>query len=188
MKIQGYHGTTRDTAEKLASGEFSFKDSTNEGDWLGRGVYFFQDAPGRAARWARLITPGHPIGVVQAEIELTDCLDLLDHWWFDALRATYGAFSRTGAASSQEELFVQAGQARLPSTGKLFANFRDRDFIDYYVERSAVMGGPEFNSVRSPFLWGFGLFRESFVFSRSHIQIAVRNPSMISNPKLTLVS
>ena len=49
--VTGYHGTRKDAAERiLAEG---FKKSENDWEWLGHGVYFWQDGPARAKEWAR---------------------------------------------------------------------------------------------------------------------------------------
>ena len=43
ITVTGYHGTTRRFAEKILRDDFVA--SVNEWDWLGHGVYFWQDAP-----------------------------------------------------------------------------------------------------------------------------------------------
>ena len=47
----GYHGTTAQDAQAIL--QSGFRPSTNRYDWLGDGVYFWQDAPARAWEWAR---------------------------------------------------------------------------------------------------------------------------------------
>ena len=49
----GYHGTSNIGARTMCYGKPHFQFSTNTYDWLGSGVYFFQDAPHRAWDWAR---------------------------------------------------------------------------------------------------------------------------------------
>ena len=51
--VFGYHGCTQETASQILSGKI--KDlSPSEGDdhWLGKGIYFWENAPDRAAEWA----------------------------------------------------------------------------------------------------------------------------------------
>ena len=56
-----------------------FQLSRNDYDWLGDGVYFFQDGLLRAWQWARE-RHGDEAAVIGAEIRLVDCMDLLDSW------------------------------------------------------------------------------------------------------------
>ena len=73
--VFGYHGTDPAFAERLIRGEVSIADwspSTNEYDWLGHGIYFWEYAPDRAREWAG------KGGVVGAIIRLGECLDLTE--------------------------------------------------------------------------------------------------------------
>lgn len=55
----GYHGCDRDVAETLLSEDPKFKHSTNDYDWLGSGIYFWENNPKRAMDWARFMAK-HP--------------------------------------------------------------------------------------------------------------------------------
>ena len=49
--VFGYHGTEPQFAERLIRGEIAVADwspSSNEYDWLGHGIYFWEYAPDRA--------------------------------------------------------------------------------------------------------------------------------------------
>jgi hypothetical protein len=63
--LTGHHGTSRQVAETVLSK--GFRASKNPYDWLGDGVYFWQDAPLRAMEWA-VRTFGHDAVVIEAEI------------------------------------------------------------------------------------------------------------------------
>jgi hypothetical protein len=49
--VHGYHGTSVENAESISSE--GFRVSRNDYDWLGKGIYFWQDAPERALSWAQ---------------------------------------------------------------------------------------------------------------------------------------
>lgn len=76
----GYHGTTLEVARKLLQEDFLPSD--NDWEWLGYGVYFWQDAPSRARTWARdwHARKGYdgPVAVIAAKVSLRGFLDLLD--------------------------------------------------------------------------------------------------------------
>jgi hypothetical protein len=78
--ILGYHGCDPAFADTILSGELSIDDwkpSTNDYDWLGHGIYFWEYAPERALNWTnRPNVPGG--GVIGAIIQLGNCLDLTD--------------------------------------------------------------------------------------------------------------
>jgi hypothetical protein len=192
MVIIGYHGTTRERAEQLILDPSKYVLSTNPGDWLGRGIYFWQDAPQRAIVWAkRNGLSDTDIAVVRAEINLEQCLDLFDLQTFRDLRSVYPRFSeyeRRGNYSwSQEELTVQNGVAFFGKTRsaqrKDIVNNRDRALIDWYVEFRRTEG-LETKSVRGVFLYGRAIYEQSFLFDWSHSQVAVIDPSVIGRCQL----
>ena len=52
--VYGYHGCSRDVAEMLLSGkDVSLNSSENDYDWLGSGIYFWEEAPSKALRKLR---------------------------------------------------------------------------------------------------------------------------------------
>ena len=61
-----------------------FRLSQNDYDWLGDGVYFFQDGLFRAWQWAR-DRHGDDAAVIGADIRLVDCMDLLGVSWNEVL-------------------------------------------------------------------------------------------------------
>ena len=75
LRAIGYHGTSRRAARVVLRD--GFRTSRNEYDWLGDGVYFFQDAPNRAREWAAQRYGSDGV-VIRSIIRLDDCMDLLD--------------------------------------------------------------------------------------------------------------
>jgi hypothetical protein len=74
--VLAYHGCALETAQKLLGGS-SFVPSKKDYDWLGAGIYFWENDVLRAYQWAIEARRGfkHP-SVVGAVIELGSCLDL----------------------------------------------------------------------------------------------------------------
>ena len=50
--ILGFHGTTKDRADNIFAGRSGFYASTNDYDWLGNGMYFWENNLERAKQWA----------------------------------------------------------------------------------------------------------------------------------------
>jgi hypothetical protein len=162
-RVLGYHGTSRSGLEGiLANG---FIASANEYDWLGSGIYFFQDAPHRAEHWAHQMHD-EP-GVVRAEISLEGCLDLLDIAWFSFLNEAH-------------DLYVaRAKRLGLPLPRQTTGAHRlDCAVIDYAVDLLRA-AGTVISSVRGAFGEGRSAFPNSALLDLSHVQIAVRDPSVI---------
>lgn len=164
MEAVGFHGTSQAAAASiLANG---FNPSRNAYDWLGDGVYFFQDAPMRAREWAR-DRFGDDAAVLRATIDLDGCMDMLDVGWHDLLR---GAFDELRTALAELGLALP-----IQSDG---AHRRDNAAVNLVVqllrERGTVI-----RSVRSSFAEGAALFVGSAFRTRSHVQISVRDLTVI---------
>jgi hypothetical protein len=164
MRAIGYHGTSAEAAQRiLASG---FEISRNEYDWLGDGAYFFQDAPARALEWARQRFEDDA-AVIGAEIDLEGCIDLLDVRWHTVIQESHTDLLRRLKASAQPLPRQTRGAHRL-----------DRAVINRTVG-VLESHGIVVRTVRAAFVEGEPLFPGSALWSRAHVQIAVRDPAAI---------
>lgn len=98
--IVGYHGTDAATADDLVAGK-PFGPSTNDDDWLGHGIYFWEYAPQQAWWWADRRAPKHP-AVIGAMIRLGRCLDLLDPGNVPVLREAHRGLTSDLQAAKQK--------------------------------------------------------------------------------------
>ncbi len=89
IEISGYHGTSQIKAASILKN--GFRASDNDYDWLGTGIYFFQDAPLRAKQWATQQHPENP-AVICAIVKLDNCIDLFDIGWQPLLKNVYNLF------------------------------------------------------------------------------------------------
>ncbi|HEX6042509.1 MAG TPA: hypothetical protein VFZ20_31010 [Longimicrobium sp.] len=160
----GYHGTSDAAARRILSSGFEI--SRNDYDWLGDGAYFFQDAPMRALEWARQRYGDHA-AVIGAEIDLRNCVDLIDAKWHEVVRESYTDLVSRLQASAQPLPRQTHGAHRL-----------DREVIN---RMTAVLEsrGVLVRVVRAAFAEGDPLFPGSALWSQSHIQVAVRDPAAI---------
>src|ERR1700741_1090166 len=97
--IVGYHGCTEPFARALLLGRRPIRDwepSTNDWDWLGDGIYFWEHAPERALRWARERFGGRRQrpAVLGAYIQLGRCFDLPNEAMTSGLGETYERLAR----------------------------------------------------------------------------------------------
>lgn len=188
--VLGFHGCDAEIGERLLRGEIAHLDpSTNKHDWLGNGIYFWENDPLRAWEFAEdqkkkpHTSKGHvktPF-VLGAVIDLGLCLNLADRTALDELKVAQRVLRAT---------YQQSGEPPPKNVGKdMGARFLDRAAIEMLhalrkrvsdeAEAAGEPGLPQYDSVRSPFPEGGPLYRGAGFRSRNHIQIAVRNLACI---------
>lgn len=86
--VLGFHGCEENVAQKVLRLQDCLKPSANDYDWLGHGVYFWENDPLRALEWAEKRSKGHP-SVIGAVIDLGNCLSILER---DAIRSLQEAY------------------------------------------------------------------------------------------------
>ena len=92
--IYGFHGLDRDIAIQILNQEIDFKPSTNDYDWLGDGIYFWENNIERANQYAiksslrqgSTIKTPFALGTI---LDLGNCFDLLDQKYLDFLNIAY---------------------------------------------------------------------------------------------------
>lgn len=165
MEARGYHGTSAEAAQAIMLE--GFKLSRNRYDWLGDGVYFFQDGHARARTWAQERWPD--AAVTEVGIELEDCLDLLDPAWFEVISNAFDAVVAAYAARGQP----------LPRQHGLVHGM-DRVVINYACTL-LEQEGMRVASVRGAFQEGRPAFPGSALTCLAHVQIAVRDLTALSS-------
>ncbi len=176
----GFHGLDRDIAMQILNQEIDFKPSTNDYDWLGDGIYFWENNIERANQYAiksslrqgSTIKTPFALGTI---LDLGNCFDLLDQKYLDFLNIAY---------QELEKLFKEKGN-KLPmnsSFGKDDFDFKKRELdcaVIRYAHQIAKESGYEFDSVRAAFWEGAPLYRGACFKRENHIQIAILNPDCI---------
>ena len=87
--VFGFHGCDEEVGHAVIAGTMPLKASVNAYDWLGHGIYFWDNAPFRAWQFAseqkkrgRIKKPF----VVGAILDLGHCMDLLDIYYHETLK------------------------------------------------------------------------------------------------------
>lgn len=174
----GFHGCDQSVADAVLSGTTHLKRSRNVYDWLGEGVYFWENSPSRALEYAtelrdrprrggpKVKTPA----VVGAIIELGYCLNLLDAEFLALLAQAYTDIKRDHEAIGVALPVNSQDRLRRPL---------DCAVINAMQQTRVDKGLRPFDSVRAAFAEGGDLFPGSGITGRHHIQIAVLMRSSI---------
>jgi hypothetical protein len=168
-KIVGHHGTSKRIADQVLSQ--GFLTSKNSYDWLGDGVYFWQNAPLRALNWATK-TFGADGVAIEADIEVRDFINLLDTEWMSWLTDVHDQY-----------LFEIKKKGQAPPLQTERAHRLDREVINFGIT-ILEQGGHTVRGVIGSFREGRPVFPNSALYSESHVQIAVRDLSLISNCRI----
>lgn len=177
----GYHGCDRETGEKVLSGEVELRASTNDYDWLGEGIYFWENDPLRALDWARTVLKHgkksrarveEPF-VIGAVIQMGNCLDLMQaqsiRWLRDAhaeLKAVYAGLEKPLPVNRMIK-------------GELVLRRLDCAVIQFLHHDREENNLPAFDTVRAAFPEGTPLYETAGFLERTHIQICVRHPCSV---------
>jgi hypothetical protein len=174
--VLGFHGCDKNVGESVLSGKSKLKPSENSYDWLGHGIYFWENNPKRALDYANLIKSNPERGkskinapfVIGAIIDLGRCLNLMETKSIEILAQGYNSLIES----------CQKAQFPPPQNHGLLKHL-DCAVINTIHKFYEKEQKPPFDSVRGLFLEGEKVYTGAGFFKESHIQICVRNPNCI---------
>lgn len=102
--VIGFHGCDESILTKVINGQDNLQKSENVFDWLGHGIYFWQNSKNRAMEYAREAQnrPNSKIktpAVLGAIIDLGHCMDLIDSEFLLELKEGYRALKKSRLAA-----------------------------------------------------------------------------------------
>jgi hypothetical protein len=180
--VLGFHGCDESVGMDVLTNKSKHLElSENAYDWLGSGIYFWENDPERAMQFATegmdgKVTKGKikkPF-VGGAVIDLGLCCNLFDQ---AALEELQQAHKRLKALFDEHQLILPSNE----KTQRM--RYLDREVIEHMHElRENVDGGvtlPRYQTVRSGFVEGVPLYEGTMICEKNHVQIAVRDTSCI---------
>lgn len=176
FQVIGYHSCDKELGMRVLTGQDTLRPSGNRWDWLGSGVYFWEQNPYRALEYANECAAGKqkfagkiekPF-VLGAIIELGNCLNLVEPTSLEIVQVAYKGLKKT----------IKEINGRMP------VNNGDNRALDcavmQFVHQSNLNENlPAYDTVRCPFQEGVTLYEGSNFTTRLHLEIAVRNPETI---------
>jgi hypothetical protein len=169
-----FHGCEASLAHDLAAGKSTLQQSKNAYDWLGHGVYGWEDSPERAWQWAHEAAQKgalHEPAVIGMVIDPGNCLNLVDTEALQLVKKAYAEYQRTCQASGMPEAKNRGSEFK--------ARFLDCAVFETLHAARILNKLPHFDTVRGFFIEGSELYPGAGLRDRDHIQLCVWNPRCI---------
>jgi len=178
--VLGFHGCELSEQSRLINDPSYVRSSNNSYDWLGHGMYFWENNPQRAMSWAEQKKKSGTLkepAVVGAVLYLNRCLDLLDSTNIELLRKSYILFKLD---SEKLDKPVPSNINHPSDAGKdKVLRFLDCAVIEYTHSFLKSKNEPPFDSVRAAFVEGEPIYPGAGFNEKTHIQICIINPDSI---------
>ncbi len=178
--VIAFHGCDIETYENVLYKHQHLTSSNNDYDWLGNGIYFWEQNLERAWQWAndkaRNVKSGTKTpAVIGAVIDLGCCLNLTDGKSINILKKQYEIF--------EIEMFIAGKDMPINKNVKnntdVLLRQLDCAVIENLHEERRGNGEFLFDSVRGIFFEGNAIYKGSEFREKTHIQLCIRNPNCI---------
>lgn len=176
FSVVGFHSCDKEVGFKVLTGTDDLLGSKNSWDWLGEGVYFWEQNPARALEYAiesaqlkqfNKIPIKTPF-VLGAIIELGNCLNLVETNSLQILSTAYHGLKKV----------VEEAGKKMPENKK-DNRALDCAVIQYIHQSIKEQGEMPFDTIRCAFPEGEEAYPGSAITSRLHIQLCILNPDCI---------
>lgn len=173
--VLGFHGCDESVFERVIYRGEPMKKSENSYDWLGHGIYFWEQNKQRASDWAKKSSKIKKPAVIGAVIDLGRCLNLMDDSSSEWLKKGYQIL----------EIRCEAAGIELPKNrpSQKGTDILLRDLecaviqqIHLYLQENHETG---FDSVRGVFVEGGPPYPGAEFREKTHVQICIINPNCI---------
>jgi len=176
FSIIGFHSCDKEVGLRVLNGHDELLPSRNSWDWLGTGIYFWEQNPSRALEYAMESAqrkqfnkkPVNAAFVLGAIIDLGNCLDLVESDSLKILSKSYAGLKAT------KDLLEEKMPVNKENNRAL-----DCAVIEYLHQTKKQENQPQYDTVRCAFPEGGQAYPDAFITSRLHIQVCVRNPACI---------
>ena len=184
--LLGFHGCNKDTYDRVIRNSGQLSKSENRYDWLGHGIYFWENSYARALDWAKekCRKTGDAAAVVGAALDLGYCLNLTDYQNSEFVKKGYFALKEHMKAKGKplpknqkgrngdDWLFRDLDCAVINYINDLLENEKER-------EKEHEKKHSSFDSVRGIFTEGVPIYSGAGFREKTHVQICIRKPVCI---------
>jgi hypothetical protein len=181
--VFGFHGCDSQVRTAVVLNKIKLLPSKNDYDWLGHGIYFWENNQSRAIQFAEELqnrvrankSPINNPASLGAVLDLGHCLDLMDSEYLELIRVSY---KKLVASYSNLGEPLPKNRSTLSSNEKLIRDL-DCAVIENFHENRQSQNLQPFDSVRSAFTEGAELYPTAGFNEKNHIQLCIRNPNCI---------
>ncbi len=177
--VLGFHGCDESVAQELLSATPTFKQSKNDYDWLGNGMYFWENDPMRAWEYVLEAQSRDPDKfpnptVVGAVLDLGHCLNLTENHYKNLLKDAYNRYEKWAKETGAQ---MAKNKSAYPTDHDKLLRPLDRTVIEFL--HATNTDEQQFDSVRGMFVEGEQLYAGAGFHDKTHVQIAIREANMI---------
>lgn len=173
--VIGFHGCDQSTCDRvLYSGE-ALKKSDNSYDWLGNGIYLWENSYQRALDWARHSKKIKEPAVLGVIVDLGHCLNLADYGSSEILRRGYEILK----IKNQIANAPMPQNRNIPNNTDLLLRDLDCAVIQQIHEYHKEAKLPMYDSVRGVFIEGGEAYPGSGFREKTHVQLCIVNMNCI---------
>jgi len=180
--VFGFHACDKEIGEKLVSGELKLKPSENDFDWLGHGMYFWENSQLRAEKYGEDLLKREKIKdpvVLGATINLGFCLDLLNSESLSLVHSSYRALK--GIMRTANEELPKNECSTIAKSDDLLLRKLDCLVFNFLHYERKEKEERSFDSVRGVFWEGEPLYPSAGFKDKNHIQLCIKNPNCIKS-------
>lgn len=168
--VIAFHGCDVETFDRVLYHHEALNSSNNDYDWLGNGIYFWEQNLERAWQWAN--NKANP-AVIGAVLDLGKCLNLTDSNSINLLKNQYEIFKLRMEMAGQK---MPINKNTKESHDELL---RRLDCAVIESLHKDTLPDESFDSVRGVFVEGDPIYKGAGIREKTHIQICIRNPNCI---------
>ena len=171
--VLGFHGCDEDVYEAVIKNRQPLLPSNHNYDWLGNGIYFWENNSARAYEWAASNKKIKNPCVVGAVIDLGNCLNLVESQNSALLKIGYDVLKK-----DTEDMGGVLPENKGEEPDKATRNL-DCAVIERLHQITKTDKLPEYDSVRGAFVEGDPVYPGTTFREKTHIQICIINPNCI---------
>lgn len=178
--VIGFHGCDQSVVDKVVTGKEPLYYSKNNYDWLGHGIYFWENNVDRALEWAIQLSKYkktsviHP-AVIGAVIDLGYCFDLMDNHFLNELKEGY----KTLVKLCDLYHIALPENSKVKGSDDLLLRKLDCAVIQTIHNIHKETKSKLYDSVRGVFWEGRSVYPNAGFREKNHIQLCICNPNCI---------
>jgi hypothetical protein len=177
FQIIGYHSCDKEVALNVLTGKTDLLASDNDWDWLGGGVYFWEQDPHRALHYAIEVSTGKQFNksgintpfILGAIIQLGNCLNLVESESLNSLKGSHDELTKMYSSLKKKMPVNKEANRKL-----------DCAVIRFMHQTRKENNLPGYETIRSAFDEGEKVYEGANFTARHHIQVCVINRSLIN--------